>query len=78
MLTFERGVEDFTLACGTGTGSTACALFAAGKLPGGTLTAHNPGGTLRIALNHEGEKIAAVFLEGPAQMVQAYELEIDN
>ena len=78
MLTFERGVEDFTLACGTGTGSTACALYRAGKLPGGTLTAHNPGGTLRITLNHGGERITAVFLEGPAQTVQAYELEIDN
>ena len=78
MLTFERGVEDFTLACGTGTGSTACALFQAGKLPGGILTAHNPGGTLRITLTHEGQKITGVFLEGPAQTVQAYELEIDS
>ena len=78
MLTFERGVEDFTLACGTGTGSTACALFRAGKLPGGILTAHNPGGTLRITLTHEGQNITGVFLEGPAQTVQAYELEIDN
>ena len=78
MLTFERGVEDYTLACGTGTGSTACALFRAGKLPGGILTAHNPGGTLRITLTHEGQNITGVFLEGPAQTVQAYELEIDN
>ena len=78
MLTFERGVEDFTLACGTGTGSTACALYRAGKLPGGILTAHNPGGTLRITLTHEGQKITGVFLEGPAQTVQAYELEIEN
>ena len=78
LLTFERGVEDFTLACGTGTGSTACALFRAGKLPGGILTAHNPGGTLRITLTHEGQNITGVFLEGPAQTVQAYELEIDN
>ena len=78
MLTFERGVEVFTLACGTGTGSTACALFQAGKLPGGILTAHNPGGTLRITLTHEGQNITGVFLEGPAQTVQAYELEIDS
>ena len=69
MLTFERGVEDFTLAC---------ALFQAGKLPGGILTAHNPGGTLRITLTHEGQNITGVFLEGPAQTVQAYELEIDS
>ena len=38
ILTYERGVEDYTLACGTGCGSTAATLWTQGKLPGGKLT----------------------------------------
>ncbi len=74
MLTYERGVEDFTLACGTGTGATAAALWQAGKLPGKILTAHNPGGTLTIVLTAEGDTITAIDLEGPTQVTQIYDL----
>ncbi len=69
MLTYERGVEDYTLACGTGTGSIAAALWAAGKLPGGRLTAHNPGGILQAEISRE-----ALYLEGPTQITQIYRL----
>ena len=37
VLTYERGVEDYTLACGTGCGSVTSTLFTQGKLPGGKL-----------------------------------------
>ena len=74
VLTFERGVEDFTLACGTGTGSVACTLYRKGLLPGGKLTAHNPGGTLSIRLTTEGETITEIFLEGPTAFGKVYEL----
>ena len=74
VLTFERGVEDYTLACGTGTGSTACVLWAEGKLPGGHLTAENQGGTLEVTLEgHDGE-ITSIFLEGPTEVVKIYEI----
>lgn len=33
--TFERGVEDFTYACGTGTGSVAAVLTQQGRVPSG-------------------------------------------
>ena len=74
VLTFERGVEDFTLACGTGTGSVACTMYALGLLPGKYLTAHNPGGTLKVRLETEGERITGIFLEGPTEFVSVHTL----
>ena len=50
ILTFERGVEDYTLACGTGSASTAVTLWAEGKLPGGKLTVKNKGGDLAVTV----------------------------
>ena len=70
ILTYERGVEDYTLACGTGTASTACALFAAGKLPGRRLIADNPGGVLTVDIAETEGEISAVFLEGPTEVVE--------
>ena len=74
VLTFERGVEDFTLACGTGTGSVACVLHKTGRLPGGHLTAHNPGGTLGVKITDENGTVTAIELEGPTQIVKIYDL----
>ena len=69
VLTFERGVEDFTLACGTGCGSTACVLWEKGLLPGGKLTAQVPGGTLRVTV--EGtDCVTALLLEGPTEVTE--------
>ena len=74
MLTFERGVEDFTLACGTGCGSTASVLWLKGLLPGGTLTAHNRGGTLKLTIGDENHTVTSIFLEGPTEVVREYSL----
>ncbi len=74
LLTYERGVEDYTLACGTGTGSTACVLWKKGQLPGGVLTAHNPGGTLTITLTTREDTITGIHLEGPTEIVKIYEV----
>ena len=74
VLTFERGVEDYTLACGTGTGSVACTLWLKGKLPGGYLTAHNRGGTLAVTVGGENGNIESIFLEGPTEVVKVYEV----
>ena len=72
VLTFERGVEDYTLACGTGTGSVACVMKKLGQRSGDTLTAHNRGGTLKITL--QGDPIDTIFLEGPTEVVKIYEV----
>ena len=75
ILTYERGVEDYTLACGTGTASTACALSAAGKLPGKRLVADNPGGTLTVDIEETDGEISAVFLQGPTEVVEILNME---
>ena len=74
VLTFERGVEDYTLACGTGCGSTAATLWTQGKLPGGVLTCENRGGTLKVTVSGENGKVTSLLLEGPAEVLQAYEI----
>ena len=70
ILTFERGVEDYTLACGTGSGSLACVLWAQGKLPGGYLTVENPGGTLAVTVSGENGSITDLLLEGPTEVTE--------
>ena len=74
VLTFERGVEDFTLACGTGTGSVASTLWKKGQLPGKFLTAHNRGGTLRVTIGGENGQISSILLEGPTEVVKVYQV----
>ena len=74
ILTFERGVEDFTLACGTGSAAVAVVLYLQGKLPGGHLTVENPGGTLEITLKGDGKQVTELYLEGPAETVSQFEI----
>ena len=74
ILTFERGVEDYTLACGTGTGSVASVLWTCGKLPNGKVTVQNPGGTLTVDVAGENGTITSLLLEGHTEVVKIYEL----
>ena len=74
VLTFERGVEDFTLACGTGCGSIAVTLWKKGLLPGGVLTAHNRGGTLTVTVSGAAGKVEKLLLEGPTEITKIYEV----
>ena len=74
VLTYERGVEDYTLACGTGCGSIASVLYTKGQLPGGVLTAVNKGGTLTVTIDGKEGTIDSILLEGPAETVKIYEV----
>ncbi len=74
ILTFERGVEDFTLACGTGSGATASLLWLTGQLPGGQLTVENPGGTLHFQITGEAGIITELRMTGPAERKKIYTL----
>lgn len=74
ILTYERGVEDYTLACGTGSASTAVILWLRGQVPGGHLTVKNPGGDLAVTI-HGMSTPEALFLEGPTEVTRIYELD---
>ena len=73
VLTFERGVEDFTLACGTGCGSIATVLRQSGRLPGGKLRLDNLGGVLDVIVTGEA-RVEAIYQEGPTEIVRVYEM----
>lgn len=67
LLTYERGVEDFTRACGTGSASVAVVLWKKGELPDGILTAECEGGDLTVTLTCETGSLTRLLLEGPAE-----------
>ncbi len=74
ILTYERGVEDYTLACGTGSGATAVTLFLQGKVPGGRLTVKNPGGDLTVTLHNQQGQLKELLLEGPTEIVRIMDI----
>lgn len=67
--TFERGVEDFTYACGTGTGSVAAVLTLQGKVSGRGVKADMTGGQLTIDVTQTGSRITDLYLTGPTNIV---------
>lgn len=68
-LTYERGVEDFTYACGTGTGSMVLALTLKGLVSGEDVLVTVPGGTLRVTVDREGTTVKSLWLTGPTNIV---------
>ena len=67
--TFERGVEDFTYACGTGTGSLVTVLTLQGKVSGHDVQVDMTGGRLIIDTVREGSVIRDLYLTGPTNIV---------
>ena len=67
--TFERGVEDFTYACGTGTGSLVTVLTLQGKASGSGVKVDMTGGTLIIDVEREGSAVRDLYLTGPTNIV---------
>jgi diaminopimelate epimerase len=67
-VTYERGVEDFTLACGTGCGSITTVLTLLGLVSGREVSVSMPGGLLSVTLSSEGG-VRDIFLTGPTCLV---------
>ena len=67
--TYERGVEDETLACGTGATAVAIAMNAIGQTDLNTINIQVEGGKLAVSFDKNNGKYSNVFLKGPAEFV---------
>lgn len=74
MRTYERGVEDETLACGTGATAVAIAMHNLKKTALNKLVLQVEGGELEVSFKVVGKKYTEVFLKGKA--VQVFKGEI--
>jgi diaminopimelate epimerase len=74
--TYERGVEDETLACGTGVTAVAIAMNATGVTASNAIHLKVEGGKLEVSFEQLGGQYTNVFLKGPAQFVFKGQIEI--
>jgi len=74
--TFERGVENETLSCGTGVAAAAISSMW-GKEPGKyELKVETPGGVLKVSFQTARDMISRIILSGPAEFVFAGIIDI--
>ncbi len=74
--TYERGVEDETLSCGTGATASVIAAALTGKIVTGDTRVSVRGGELQIRFVTDGAGASEIFLAGPATFVFSGETEI--
>jgi diaminopimelate epimerase len=67
--TYERGVEDETLACGTGSVATAIVLGLLGMVESPVNLLTRSGEILKISFKSIGQEVTDVYLEGSAKIV---------
>ncbi|RZJ59744.1 MAG: diaminopimelate epimerase, partial [Flavobacterium sp.] len=67
--TYERGVEDETLSCGTGVTAVALAMKLLGHTDADTVLLETPGGELSVSFVQHGKQFSDIFLMGPATFV---------
>jgi diaminopimelate epimerase len=74
--TYERGVEDETLSCGTGVTAVAIAMKATGKTSSNEIKLNVEGGKLEVSFQEKDGKYRDVFLKGPATFVFEGNVEV--
>ena len=70
--TFERGVEDFTFACGTGSAATALTI-ADGDSADRSVSLRQMGGTVTVDIHHTAGGIE-LYLAGPTSIIAEGEI----
>lgn len=76
MRTYERGVEDETLACGTGAVASALIAGALGKVSSPVSLKQRSGQILEVAFEWDGKQFKQVSLTGEARLI--YEGQLHN
>ncbi|MDY0779188.1 diaminopimelate epimerase [Tenacibaculum sp. IB213877] len=74
--TYERGVEDETLACGTGVTAVALAMHSSKKTKANTINMLVEGGKLSVSFEYNNGKYTNVHLIGSAEFVFSGNIEI--
>lgn len=74
--TYERGVEDETLACGTGATAVAIAMKVLGETKANSIDLNVEGGKLVVSFDEKDGKFTNIFLKGPAEFVFKGTIEI--
>ncbi|MGY8914646.1 MAG: diaminopimelate epimerase, partial [Flavobacteriales bacterium] len=67
--TYERGVEDETLSCGTGVTAVALAMHKVGKVSGNKVAIKTQGGNLNVHFEKDDKGYSNIHLIGPAEQV---------
>jgi diaminopimelate epimerase len=74
--TYERGVENETLACGTGVTASALVFAKNKNMFSGTIKIRTLGGNLSVAFKKTGNGFGDIWLTGPAVLAFEGEIEI--
>lgn len=76
MRTYERGVEDETLSCGTGVTAAAIVAHHSGRIGTDTINIETAGGQLNVSFQHHGNGYSDIWLSGPAKFVFSGTMDI--
>ena len=74
--TYERGVEDETLSCGTGAIASAIAANELGLLNSDRIKVNVLGGQLEVSFSKVGSKYSNIHLIGPTKFVFNGEVDV--
>ena len=74
--TYERGVENETLSCGTGATAVAVAMHYSNKTSSNKIEINSKGGMLRVEFNENEKKYNDIFLIGLVRKIFVGEIKI--